>query len=346
MRRNVIRLLVIVLLVLVHSASFAQTPASEPFPQRQVTLANGVKGENVKFISGNPSTYASIVAGEVPPPLALDAKLFLPPGQGPFPAVIIVPGSGGVNPSNVDTANTLTSTGIAALIVDPFTGRGIIDTRSDQTQLTWAASTYDVFGALRFLMARREIIATKIGAIGYSRGGTAVLQAAMRPLAQGALGAGKGLAAVVPAYPWCGMQFRDPDTGKMPIRFLMGDKDNWVSVVQCQAYEQAIEFRNPNSSMRLFPGAGHAFDRADRPLTEAPNAVKALLAPISYINNEGVFFDYRSGRYDPTYDDAARTSHAIASGFLEKGVKYGSRHGDPEAFRQDMVDFFVRTLKK
>jgi len=38
-------------------------------------------------------------------------------------------------------------------------------------------------------------------------------------------------------------------------------------------------------------------------------------------------------------------NHAIASGFLEKGAKFGSRPGDPEAFRQDMVDFFVRTLK-
>ena len=345
MRRNVVSLLVMVSLVLVHSASFAQAPASEPFPQRQVTLANGVKGENVKFDSGNPPTYASIVAGEVPPPLAVDAKLFLPPGQGPFPAVIIVPGSGGVIPANLDTANTLTSTGIAALIVDPFTARGIIDTRSDQSQLTWAASTYDVFSALKFLMARREIIPTKIGAIGHSRGGTAVLQAAMRPMAQGALGTGKELAAVLPAYPWCGMQFRDPDTGKMPIRFLMGDKDNWVSVVQCQAYEQAIAFRNPNASIRLFPGAAHAFDRADLPLTEVPNAIKALLAPISYIDNKGIFFDYRSGRYDPAYNDSAMVNHAIASGFLEKGAKFGSRPGDPEAFRQDMVDFFVRTLK-
>jgi hypothetical protein len=50
-------------------------------------------------------------------------------------------------------------------------------------------------------------------------------------MAQGALGTGKELAAVLPAYPWCGMQFREPDTGKMPIRFLMGDIDNWVSVV-------------------------------------------------------------------------------------------------------------------
>ena len=344
MRRNVIILLVMVLLILGHSASFAQTPASEPFPQRQVTLANGVKGENVKFDSGNPPTYASIVAGEVPPPLAVDAKLFLPPGQAPFPAVIIVPGSGGVLPAYFDTANTLTSAGIAAFIVDPFAARGIIDTRSDQSQLTWAASTYDVFAALKFLMTRHGIIPTKIGANGSSRGGTAVLQAAMRPLAKGALGAGKRLAAVLPAYPWCGMQFREPDTGKTPIRFLMGDKDNWVSVVQCQAYEQAIEFRNPNCSIRLFPGAAHGFD-GGAPLTEIPNAVKALLAPISYMNNEGIFFDYRSGRYDPVYNDAAMVKHGIDSGFLERGVKVGSRPGEPEAFRQDMVDFFVHTLK-
>ena len=345
MRRNVISLLVMVSLVLVHSTSFAQPPASEPFPQRQLTLANGVKGENVKFDSGNPPTYASIVAGEVPPPLAVDAKLFLPPGQGPFPAVIIVPGSGGVNPGNLDKANTLTSIGIAALIVDPFTARGIKDTMSDQGKLTWAASTYDVFAALKFLMARREIIPTKIGAIGHSRGGTAVLQAAMRPMVRGALGAGKELAAVLPAYPWCGMQFREPDTGKTPIRILMGDKDDWVSVDQCQAYEQAIEFRNPNCSMQLFPGAAHAFDRADLPVTEVPNAIKTLLAPIVYINNKGIFFDYRTGRHDPAYNDAAMLNHAITSGFVERGAKFGSRPGDPEAFRQDMVDFFVRTLK-
>ena len=145
------------------------------------------------------------------------------------------------------------------------------------------------------------------------------------------------------AYPWCNLQFREPDTGKVPIRFLMGDKDNWVSVVQCQAYEQAIEFRNPNCSIRLFPGAAHGFD-GGAPLTEIPNAVKSLLAPIFYMNNDGIFFDYRSGRYDPACNDAA-VINVIASGFLERGVTLGSRPGEPEAFRQDMVDFFVRTLK-
>lgn len=129
------------------------------------------------------------------------------------------------------------------------------------------------------------------------------------------------------------------------IRILMGDNDNWVSVDQCQAYEQAIEFRNPNCSIRLFPGAAHAFDRADLPVTEVPNAIKTPLAPIGYINNKGVFFDYRTGRYDPAYDDAAILNHFITSGFVERGAKFGSRPGDPEAFRQDMVDFFVRTLK-
>ncbi len=49
-------------------------------------------------------------------------------------------------------ANALTDAGMAVLLVDPFGGRGVIDTISQQGQFSFAASTWDVFAAMQEAM--------------------------------------------------------------------------------------------------------------------------------------------------------------------------------------------------
>jgi len=49
-----------------------------------------------------------------------------------------------VVPPTLTDAQELTSVGLAVYVLDPFAGRGIKDTVSDQSQLSHAASAYDV----------------------------------------------------------------------------------------------------------------------------------------------------------------------------------------------------------
>ena len=170
------------------------------FRDKAITFANGAAGETIAIPSASPVNYHHVIAARnAMPKVELDGKLFLPPAgkrvaAGKPPLVIIVPGSLGVAPSHVTHAETLTDNGIAAFVLDNFGGRDVTSTVANQTQFSFAASAYDVLAAWAVLSGHPEIDATRIGAQGHSRGGSAVLTAATRRFADAVIGKGRGLA--------------------------------------------------------------------------------------------------------------------------------------------------------
>ena len=149
-----------------------------------VVLRNGLAGEAVRIPTANPTGfYQALSEPDEMPATEILGSLFLPPGGGPRPVVIVVPGSLGVAPSHVAKADYLTDTGIACCVIDPFGTRGVTSTVANQAQYSFAASAWDVLATARTLAPREDIDATRIGAQGHSRGGSAVLSAAcMTPL--------------------------------------------------------------------------------------------------------------------------------------------------------------------
>jgi dienelactone hydrolase len=315
--------------------------AQSLFTEDRVVLANGVAGNTVHIDSGNPKSYQEIVARSEFPHLQLNAKLFLPDGNARRPVVIIAPGSSGVGNSAIAHATALTSAGIAVLVIDPFGGRSVTSTVADQGQFSFAASSYDVLVAVKYLSTLPEIDGAHIGALGYSRGGTAVLQAAVSPLANAVLGQGVSLRAVAAAWPWCGFQFERPDTGPTAIRFFVGDHDNWVSPIQCQGYAALMQDRNPEVSIRVFRNAVHGFG-SGQPLRDAPDAMTALNAPITYINARGEVLDPYTGAPLSGIDPGALAKRSAP--FLSRGARVGSQDDQAQQFVADLVGFFQRQL--
>ena len=320
-------------------------PASAPdtpFHERTITLENSLVGRAISFTSANPRQYEDIVQRRAMPTVTLHAKLFEPRGVAKAPAVIVTPGSGGPNPSMLVHARALTDAGIAVLLVDPFGGRGVRDTIAAQDPFSFAASTWDVFAAMLALEREPGIDATRIGAMGYSRGGIAVLQAALRPLAEAALGPGRGLRAVLAGWPWCGYQFADPQTAPTAVRFVVADADNWVSPIQCQAYFSAMRPRNAAVTFRLVRDASHGFGYAN-PMREIPQALHALNAPIVHFDARGVAIDPWTGDAMPGADD--RAISVMMKAFLGRGVRAGTKDDQMADFVRDLVGFFIANLK-
>lgn len=312
-----------------------------PFAQRKVVLDNGIEGRPLSFESANPQNFEEIVGKAPLPKVQLDGQLFMPAAAAkPLPAVILTPGSGGVSPAHLMHASKLAAAGLAVFVLDPFAGRGVKDTISNQGQFSMAASAYDVLAAARMLAQRKEIDPQRIGAIGYSRGGIAVLMAAHRQLAQPVLGE-LHLQAVMAGWPWCGYQFERPDTGSTHVRFMLGAVDNWVSVQQCQAMVAATRATNPNITVRLFKDGSHGFGYGS-PMQEYPEAIKALNAPVAYLNDKGEFLDMYTGQSRPGMTDAVWTREAMP--WLARGTVSGSKPGQAEAFMEDMVRFFGTKL--
>lgn len=108
--------------------------------------------------------------------IKLAGTLTLPKGDGPFPAVILISGSGpqdrdaavmGHRPFRV-LADHLTRTGIAVLRYDD---RGVAKSTGIHAGATSLDFAQDVIAALTYLSNRKEIQREKIGLIGHSEGG-------------------------------------------------------------------------------------------------------------------------------------------------------------------------------
>jgi dienelactone hydrolase len=321
--------------------------AGARFRDQRITFAGGVTGRVLAVPSASPRNYYQALSAPAEMPrVTLDGQLFLPagaPGRGRLPLVIVVPGSLGVAPSHLAHAETLVGAGLAAFVLDPFGARGVTSTVANQTQYSFAASAWDVLAAWTVLAALPEVDPARVGAQGHSRGGSAVLTAATRRFADAVVGPGRGLSAVLAAYPWSGHQFLEPDVGTTGIRILMGDRDDWCSVQQVQGHVQAIRLRGGAVSLRLFPGAAHSFDRGT-PIVRVAEAAVAPGAPTTYIADDGACIHPVTGRADPTLTDRDVAVYGLKAGYGVKGASLGSREGEADAFRDDMLAFWTTTL--
>jgi dienelactone hydrolase len=327
--------------------------AGSPTRFRDQTISFGDLSacRNIEIPSASPINYHQVISKPADmPPVTIDGKLFLPAsGRGAaaekLPLVMIVPGSLGVAPSHVAHAETLTRAGFATFVLDSFGARGVTSTVANQTQFSFAASAYDVLAAWKVLAGLPEIDASRIGAQGHSRGGSAVLTAATRRFANAVIGPGSALKGVLAAYPWSGHQFRDPGVGTTAIRVLMGDADEWCSPMQVQGHCQAIRISGGDVTMRLVAGAHHSFDRGTA-ISDVTDASVSPAAPTAYIADDGAFIHPTHDFPDPDINDRDLMVYALKSGYGRKGARIGSRAGDAELFRTDMLAFWKRLFGK
>jgi len=126
--------------------------------------------------------YENAAAG-----VRLAGTLTLPPGDGPFPAVVLVPGVGSHERDYtvlghrrfLVLADHLARRGIAALRFDE---RGAGASSGDPSAATSADYAGDAMAGVRLLRARDEIDPARVGILGHSEGGTvAALAAAASP---------------------------------------------------------------------------------------------------------------------------------------------------------------------
>ncbi|WP_297512623.1 alpha/beta fold hydrolase [uncultured Caulobacter sp.] len=141
-------------------------PAAAPAPKRPQTPQPPFpyRAEEVAYV--NPASG-----------LRLAGTLTLPPGAGPFPAVVLITGSGQQDRDETFfdhkpfwvIADALTRRGVAVLRVDD---RGVGGSQAgDLARATTSQFATDVAAGVAFLRARGDIDPDRIGLIGHSEGG-------------------------------------------------------------------------------------------------------------------------------------------------------------------------------
>jgi len=323
-------------------AQAAVQPDEDAVYDDDYRLVNGRRGEALTIRSANPANFHQAISDTgAMARQDIWAKLFLPEGPGPYPVVIVVPGSLGLQPHHLAHASAITDAGIAACGIDPFGPRSVTSTVANQVQYSFAASAWDVLATAEVLASRPDIDAARIGAQGHSRGGSAVLSAASVHLA-GASGAPK-LAGVYAAYPWCGHQFTDPDVGGTRVRAIVGDQDDWCSPMQVQAHIHPMRVAGGDASVRIVADAHHSFDRAT-PLEHIADAAVTPGAPTVYIADDGAFILPASDEPDPSLVDLDGFLYSINAGYGVRGAHIG---GSPELaplFADDMTAFWLDVM--
>ena len=306
------------------------------------TLENDIRGEVLRIPTANPTGFHQAISEpEAMPEAHIFGNLFLPEGEGPWPVVIVVPGSLGVAPSHVAKAVYLTQAQIAACVIDPFGARGVTSTVANQAQYSFAASAWDVLATADLLAARPDIDEMRIGAQGHSRGGSAILSAACmaRLVKDGA----QPLVGVYAAYPWSGQQFKRPEVGRAIVRSVIGDRDEWCLPQQVQGHMQAIRLTGGEASCRIFPGTHHSFDR-DTPIEMIADASVAPNAPTTYIADNGALIDPWTGQADPNVSERDLMIRCFQAGYGHRGAHIGSEGDQAKHFHEDMMSFWTTVM--
>jgi dienelactone hydrolase len=217
-------------------------------------------------------------------PTQLEGLLYPPSGSGPFAAIVLMHGCGGLygrdgNPGarHDDRARRFHGLGYVVLHVDSFTPRGLreICTVSGRTIQSRRERARDAYGALVFLQGQPFVRHERIGIMGWSNGGSTTLWTILDPISARPKNLKDDFAAAIAFYPACrqALDYRAGWRTKIPLLILIGEKDDWTPAAPCVALAEKAQTRGAAVQIHVYPHAYHDFD--------APNAKLRVLKNIA-----------------------------------------------------------------
>ena len=197
--------------------------------------------------------------------LSMQGKLFLPDGATTKrPGLLVFPEAFGFSEHAISRARRLAELGYVALACDLHGDRRLIEDLAEVMPIINALRAdapsirARVLPALDALVARPEVDAARVGAIGFCFGGTMALELAR---------SGANVAAVVGFH--SGLATSQPDdAAKIQGRVLVciGADDPGIPAEQRAAFEQEMRTGGVRAQMMVYGGVVHSFtnEHADR----------------------------------------------------------------------------------
>jgi dienelactone hydrolase len=186
-----------------------------------------------------------------------------PQGPGPFPAVLLVPGCGGIAPARVKTAEELMGRGYVVVFVDYLSARGLKTACRGEVSLDEIGQ--DIRAVSAHVRSLPYIKSGAVGVVGWSLGGGGVLASLV--------GSEKDpqppFNAAAAFYPVCrGVR---PWKTDVPVVLLLAGLDDIAPPAPCQELVRTVGSARP-VEVRTFPDARHSFDMSDLPATAPSRA--------------------------------------------------------------------------
>lgn len=200
----------------------------------------------------------------------LTAALIKPKGAGPFPAVVMLHGCGGIQESLYQLASRFVSWGYIAVVPDSLGPRRIKETcplgvdgkpgwdakkESQRKRVDAAARVFDVIDTINYLATLSYVDRERTAVAGWSHGGEVVLIAAK----VGELSDAKAIPkAFVAFYPGC-RDLWDSVSFSAPLIILVGDKDQVSPHWHCKTIVENRKSKDVYAETVVYKGAYHSF---------------------------------------------------------------------------------------
>lgn len=191
----------------------------------------------------------------------MDAQLMTPDGPGPYPAILLLHTSGGLQAGDLEYAKRLVKEGYVVLVPAFLDAYGIRANTRQSTFTTSAQPIYaDFVASLELLRSNNKVNGRKLGAIGFSNGGYFALWLAATGQVQagvsyyGALtGAGTDRSLD---------RFRQAFTNtSAPVLVLHGTNDSTVPVLKAVELDAILTAAQTPHEFQQYAGAEHRFER-------------------------------------------------------------------------------------
>lgn len=204
----------------------------------------------------------------------VEMALYKPPGEGPFPGLVLIHQCGGLNngrwsnQSMLEWARRAVAQGYAVLQVDSLASRGVDSVcMGPKGGVNFMRGVRDLFQAAHHLAIQPFVDKARIGAMGFSWGAMNTAMAAGQTV-RTALSAGTPLRAAVSVYPGCftirpptGSPYEvvNPDI-EIPLLVLMGEEDNETPAAECVQKLEPLKASGAPVQWHVYPKATHCWD--------------------------------------------------------------------------------------
>jgi carboxymethylenebutenolidase len=215
--------------------------------------AAGGKTETISYKSGNET---------------VSAYLALPDGSGKHPAVIVIHEWWGLNDWVKEETQKLAGEGYVALAVDLYRGKMAASPEEAHELMRGLPpdrGLRDLQAAFAYLAARPDVNAARIGSIGWCMGGGWSIQLAQNE---------PRLAACIVNYGALPADAANVAKIQAPVLGNFGADDHGITPESVRAFEAAMKTAGKSVDVKLYDGAGHAFENPNNKSGYRPEAAQ------------------------------------------------------------------------
>lgn len=192
-----------------------------------------------------------------------------------LPAIVMLHGCGGLynkghilNPRHADWAQRYVDKGYVVLMPESFASRGFgsLCKTSNRQVRTSVERPKDAHLARQWLQSQDDIDSKRIHLLGWSNGGTTVLNAIKPKFAPNDA---PNFSKAVAFYPGCRSLAEKGDwTNSVKLLLLIGEADQWTPIEPCATLYKTRKGKGALFVMKSYPNAHHDFDHPSLALTK------------------------------------------------------------------------------